>query len=41
MVLVEQTAAIDPERLGRLVGHLTAREMADVNHALAVVLGLA
>jgi mRNA interferase MazF len=41
MVLVEQTAAIDPERLGRLVGHLTAREMADVDHALAVVLGLA
>lgn len=40
-VLVEQTAAVDPDRLGRLVGHLTAREMADVDHALAVVLGLA
>lgn len=40
-VLVEQTAAVDPQRLGRLVGHLTAAEMADVDDALLVVLGLA
>jgi mRNA interferase MazF len=39
-VLVEQTAAVTPERLGRLVGHLTAAEMADVDGALLVVLGL-
>ncbi len=40
-VLVEQTAAVDPERLGRLVGHLSGREMSDVDEALRVVLGLA
>jgi mRNA interferase MazF len=39
-VLVEQTVAIAPERLGRLVGHLSASEMADVDAALLVVLGL-
>lgn len=40
-VLVEQTAAVDPERLGRLVGHLSARELSDVDAALRTVLGLA
>jgi len=39
-VLVEQTAAIDPERLGHLVDHLTHQEMAAVNDALRVVLDL-
>ncbi len=38
LVLVEQIAAIDPERLGQLVGHLTQREMADVDDAIRVVL---
>ena len=40
LVLVEQTAAVDPERRGRLVGHLTARELSDVDAALRTVLGL-
>jgi mRNA interferase MazF len=39
-VLVEQTAAVDPGRLGHLVGHLTSAEMAKVDAALLVVLGL-
>jgi mRNA interferase MazF len=39
-VLVEQTAAVDPERLGQLMGHLSAREMTEVDTALRVVLGL-
>jgi mRNA interferase MazF len=39
-VLVEQTTAVDPERLGHLVGHLSAREMAAIDRALMVVLGL-
>jgi mRNA interferase MazF len=37
-VLVEQIAAVDPERLGQLVGHLTQREMAEVDNAIRVVL---
>jgi mRNA interferase MazF len=40
LVLVEQTAAVDPERLGRVVGHLTHQEMSTVDMALRVVLGL-
>jgi mRNA interferase MazF len=40
LVLAEQIAAIDPERLGHLVGHLSQQEMADVDHALQVVLQL-
>lgn len=40
LVLVEQTAAIDPERLGHLVGHLTLREMSTVDDALRAVLAL-
>jgi mRNA interferase MazF len=39
-VLVEQTTAIDPERLGTLVGHLSRHEMATVDEALRVVLDL-
>jgi mRNA interferase MazF len=38
LVLVEQIAAVDPERLGQLVGHLTQREMSDVDEAIRVVL---
>jgi len=41
LVLVEQTAAVDPDRLGHLVGHLTHQEMSTVDTALRVVLGLA
>jgi mRNA interferase MazF len=40
LVLAEQTAAIDPERLGHLVGHLTQREMSTVDEALRKVLHL-
>lgn len=40
LVLVEQTVAVDPGRLGPVVGHLTHDEMADVGAALKVVLGL-
>ena len=39
-VLVEQTAAIDPHRLGELVGHLTRHELVAVNDALRTVLQL-
>ncbi|MDQ7908734.1 type II toxin-antitoxin system PemK/MazF family toxin [Phytohabitans sp. ZYX-F-186] len=39
-VLAEQTAAIQPERLGRLVGHLSLREMLTVDNALRTVLQL-
>jgi mRNA interferase MazF len=39
-VLVEQTAAADPERLGELVGHLTRHELAAVDDALRTVLHL-
>lgn len=40
MVLAEQTAAIDPERLGTLVGHLTRRELDAVSAALRVMFDL-
>jgi mRNA interferase MazF len=40
LVLVEQTAAVDPERLGRTVGHLTRAEMDEVDAALRIVLAL-
>jgi mRNA interferase MazF len=39
-VLVEQTAAVDPGRLGDIVGHLTRQEMAAVDNALRTVLHL-
>jgi mRNA interferase MazF len=39
-VLAEQTAAIQPERLGRVVGHLTYNDLAAVDDALRTVLSL-
>jgi mRNA interferase MazF len=39
-VLVEQTTAVSPERLGASVGRLSARELSDLDAALAVVFGL-
>jgi mRNA interferase MazF len=39
-VLVEQTTAIAPDRLGRSVGRLGAGELRDLDEALALVLGL-
>lgn len=40
-VLVEQTTAVDPQRLGPVVGHLSRSELVEVDAALKVVLGLA
>ena len=39
-VLVEQTTAISPDRLGESAGRLSASELRDVDEALALVLGL-
>jgi mRNA interferase MazF len=39
-VLAEQTAAIQPERLGRIVGHLSHNELTAVDAALRTVLSL-
>jgi len=39
-VLVEQTTAVSPDRLGEPVGRLSAAEMRDLDAALALVLGL-
>jgi mRNA interferase MazF len=39
-VLVEQTTAVSPDRLGRSAGRLTAAELRDVDAALALVFGL-
>jgi mRNA interferase MazF len=39
-VLVEQTTVVDPERLGRSAGRLTASALRAVDDALAVVLAL-
>lgn len=39
-VLVEQTTAAAPERLGPLVGHLSRTELDDVARALRLVLEL-
>lgn len=39
-VLVEQTAAVAPERLGRLVGHVSRHELEDINDALRLALEL-
>ena len=39
-VLVEQLGAVDSQRLGKLVGHLTHDEMWGVDEALMSVLGL-
>lgn len=39
-VLVEQTVAVAPERLGEIVGHTSRREMEEIDHALRLVLQL-
>ena len=39
-VLVEQTVAVDPQRLGDLAGRLALHELNEVDDALRVVLGL-
>ncbi|MEP6480376.1 MAG: type II toxin-antitoxin system PemK/MazF family toxin [Rhodoglobus sp.] len=39
-VLIEQSAAVAPERLGRLVGHLSRPELDEVASALRLVLEL-
>jgi mRNA interferase MazF len=39
-VLVEQTTAVDPQRLGDRVGRLTSDELASVDRALRIVLDL-
>jgi mRNA interferase MazF len=39
-VLVEQTTAISPDRLGASVGRLSTSELRDLDNALEVVLGL-
>jgi mRNA interferase MazF len=39
-VLVEQTTAVSPERLGESVGRLSGSELRDLDAALTVVLGL-
>jgi mRNA interferase MazF len=39
-VLVEQTTAVIPDRLGDSAGRLSARELSDVDTALALVFGL-
>jgi mRNA interferase MazF len=40
LVLAEQTAAVDPTRLGKSVGHLTFDELRRVDAALRLVLDL-
>ncbi len=40
-VLVEQLGAVDAQRLGDLVGHLTHEEMWGIDEALVTVFGLA
>jgi mRNA interferase MazF len=39
-VLAEQTAAVDPTRLGALVGELTLAEMQQVDAALRIVMAI-
>jgi mRNA interferase MazF len=39
-VLVEQTTAVSPARLGESVGRLSASELRDLDTSLALVLGL-
>ena len=39
-VLVEQTTAVSPGRLGKAVGRLSASELRDLDAALALVFGL-
>jgi mRNA interferase MazF len=39
-VLVEQTTVVDPQRLGRAAGRLSASELRAVDEALVLILGL-
>jgi mRNA interferase MazF len=39
-VLIEQTTAVSPERLGESVGRLSANELRELDTALALVFGL-
>ena len=39
-VLVEQTTAVDPQRLGDFAGHLAPDELMEINVALRAVLDL-
>jgi mRNA interferase MazF len=39
-VLIEQTAAVAPERLGEVVGHVTHHELVAINDGLRLVLEL-
>lgn len=39
-VLVEQTAAVAPERLGALVGHASRQELEDIDGSLRLVVEL-
>ena len=39
-VLVEQAAAVDPERLGQLVGHITRDELEAINASLRLAFEL-
>jgi mRNA interferase MazF len=39
-VLIEQTSAVAPERLGELVGRVTYDELREINDALRLVLEL-
>jgi len=39
-ILIEQTMAVDPQRLGDFAGRLDAHEMTAVDEALKLVLGL-
>jgi mRNA interferase MazF len=40
LVMIDQTAAIDPERLGKHTGRLDPGELAAVDDALRLVFGL-
>ena len=40
LVLTEQVTAVDPERLGKLVGYVTASEMQAINRGLRIALDL-
>lgn len=39
-VLIEQTSAVAPERLGKFVGRVSLRELQEINDALRLVLEL-
>jgi mRNA interferase MazF len=39
-VLIEQTAAVAPERLGELAGHVNLAELQEIDEAMRLVLGL-